>query len=294
MRFAYAKVGKGNSELDEYLAAEKKFIPIYFNGAYSSEEEFLRYGGSKEQGKLFFEFGREPAEKFIVVNASSEIRIYRPMGRVVFRKRRWDQVDGWVKLLPVQHVVSVPIRRVPAVLAGINANRYYSSGTFREIKSAGNVAALRYLIGAPVGEKEFGSLGVALNLLGSVELETLVARVLDERGLFVPAHHGGTMQDADLFAHNDSDEAVAISTLQIPPRESISIQVKRSSNFRRKPEGIDYVICVEGSPQDWQLTQIWLAEALQSSPITSKWLRRSLAWAAPACLDADHGRVGAS
>lgn len=286
MRFAYAKIGAGNSEIDEYLLNEgDTFIPIYFDDRYSNREDFLKHGKAKEQGKLFFEFGSNPAEKCVVVAARGLLHLFKPIGPVVFRnKGNPDGSDRWVKLLPVSLIKSWPVSAVPAVLAGINANRYYSSGTFREIKSPGNIEALKYLLGVENSTSTKRTLAETLSLLGSVELETLIARILDEHHFFVPAHHGGTMQDADLFAHNDMAEPIKLSNLIVPGRSSISIQVKLTSKFTKKPAGIDYVVCVNGKPHPWQLNSSWIDETLQISPNTTAWLKRSIQWAAPEFL----------
>lgn len=274
MRFAYAKIGAGNSEFEKYLLqAESKFIPIYFDRSYSNEEDFLCHGGSKKQGQLFFEYGHERDSKYIIINSRGIINVYKPTGPVIFRQiSASTEADGWVKLLPVELVVAKPSTEVPAVLAGINANRYYSSGTFREITSPGNIAALQFLLGLQENATGPRSLLEALNLLGSIEMETLVARILDEQGLFVPAHHGGTMQDIDLFAHNDSDHPINVSGLKVGVNSRIAIQIKTRSNFKYKPVGVDFVICTNGIEKEWQLTCQWLLESIKISPITAKCL----------------------
>ena len=286
MRFAYAKIGTGNSEIDEYLLHNgDTFIPIYFDCSYTEREDFLERGKAKEQGKLFFEFGDSPTEKCVVVAARGLFHLFKPTGSVIFRnKKNVDGSDRWVKLLPVSLISSWPVSAVPAVLAGINANRYYSSGTFREIKSLGNVEALKYLLGAKNPTSCKRTLAETLSLLGSVELETLIARILDEHNLFVPAHHGGTMQDADLFAHNDTAETIKVSNLIVPGKSSISIQVKLTSPFTVKPSGIDYVICANGESHPWQFNSIWIDESLLVSPNARAWLMRSIQWAEPEFL----------
>ena len=188
MRFAYAKIGTGNSEIDEYILHNgDAFIPIYFDCSYKNREDFLERGKAKEQGKLFFEFGDTPKEKCVVVAARGLFHLFKPTGPVIFsNKGNADESDRWVKLLPVSLIKS--------------------------------------WLGAANSTSSKRTLAETLSLLGSVELETLIARIFDEHHFFVPAHHGGTMQDADLFAHNDTSETIKLSNLIVPGRSSISIK----------------------------------------------------------------------
>lgn len=59
-----------------------------------------------------------------------------------------------------------------------------------------------------------------------LSLETLVARLFEAKGCFVPAHHGGMMKDIDLFAHNDTSKPIRVGPLKIPASRSVSIQIK--------------------------------------------------------------------
>ena len=129
MRFAYAKIGTGNSEIDEYILHNgDAFIPIYFDCSYKNREDFLERGKAKEQGKLFFEFGDTPKEKCVVVAARGLFHLFKPTGPVIFsNKGNADESDRWVKLLPVSLIKSWPASAVPAVLAGINACLLYTS-----------------------------------------------------------------------------------------------------------------------------------------------------------------------
>ena len=132
-KFIFAKIGSGNSLAGRYLSGNSEVnfpaVPIYFDCNYDNEEQFLKDGGAKGQGELFFECGRHPDEKYIVVIHEGNVHILRPSGSVQFKKSSvLEDKDGYVKLLPVEILKKMPISEVPVILASIGANRYYSSG----------------------------------------------------------------------------------------------------------------------------------------------------------------------
>ena len=60
-----------------------------------------------------------------------------------------------------------------------------------------------------------------LECLGSIELETLVAKLLGGARLPRASAPGGTLPDIDLFAWNDSRKALDLNGLKIPCRKVI-------------------------------------------------------------------------
>ena len=191
-QFIYAKFDAANRSADRYLRGNGEIgspcVPIYFDGSADNEEEFLTSGGAKRQGHLFFECGRNPANKFIVVIYGGEVVVLEPVGPIHFVKSEVQSgYDGFVKLLPVREVIRQPVKDVPAILAGINANRYYSSGTFREISDNGNKIALQCIVDKSKVQIPLQCTPIhALECLSSVELETLVAKLFEELGCFCP------------------------------------------------------------------------------------------------------------
>ena len=86
-----------------------------------------------------------------------------------------------------------------------------------------------------------------LECLGSVELETLVAKVFEAAGCFVPAYRGGCIQDLDLFAHNYRAVDIELDGLVVPAGERISIQVKGTSRLSACPDAVGCLIAL-GAP----------------------------------------------
>ncbi|MEA9418123.1 hypothetical protein VCX22_11590 [Aeromonas caviae] len=89
-KFIFAKIGAGNSLAGRYLSGNSEVnfpaVPIYFDCNCDNEEQFLKDGGAKEQGELFFECGRHPDDKYIVVIHEGNVHILRPSGSVQFKK----------------------------------------------------------------------------------------------------------------------------------------------------------------------------------------------------------------
>src|SRR5207247_1188083 len=114
------------------------------------------------------------------------------------------------------------LKDVPPVLAGINANAWLSRGTYREMTNWGNIKAVERALGHPLPpehlKKENCGVPQLLECLSSVELETLVAKLFEAAGCFVPAYRGGCIQYVDLFAHNDTPHSITLEKLSIPPK----------------------------------------------------------------------------
>jgi len=294
--YIFAKIGTGNSLASSYLRGESEVnfpaVPIYFDCDYDNEEAFLRDGGSKGQGELFFECGRNQDGKFIVVIHEAVVYILRPIGAVHFEKSsvREDK-DGYVKLLPVEILAQIPISDVPVILASIGANRYYSSGTFREISDAGNIRAIQAALGQPIDIPDNPALVHAIECLSSVEFETLVAKIFEEAGFFVPAYRGGTMPGADLFAYNKSATAISVGGLNIEAGARKSIQVKLRVSANSPPPGIDYLVACNVRESSNVLGAKWLASALKMSPKAKAWLIASLDWVPSAYIEATCGAL---
>lgn len=285
-RYFYSKIGDGNYLAQDYLAGHNELgapaIPIYFDGTPANETDFLSGNSAKEQGRLFFECGASPSDKNVVVIHNGKVTVASPTSNVIFKKstKHKDHI-GYVKLLPIT-IKSRPlsITEVPAILASMTANRYYYNGTFREIKDMGNLNALQYVTNRPISNPAKPSLAHLLECLSSFELETLVAKLLEEAGCFVPAYRGGNMKGADLFAYNDTNSVINIAGLTIPHgRKGVSIQVKRSNNkLSNPPAGIDYLVGIKVKSGSNNFDQTWFLNSLNTSSATKGWLKRSLSW----------------
>lgn len=285
-KFIFAKIGSGNSLAGRYLSGNSEVnfpaVPIYFDCNYDNEEQFLKDGGAKGQGELFFECGRHPDEKYIVVIHEGNVHILRPSGSVQFKKSSvLEDKDGYVKLLPVEILKKMPISEVPVILASIGANRYYSSGTFREISDVGNIRAIQMVLGLNIAVPDSPTIIHAIECISSIEFETLVAKIFEEAGFFVPAYRGGTMPGADLFVYNKLTAPISIGGLSVASGARKSIQVKLPVHATLPPQGIDYLVACNVPESSSVFGAEWLAIALAKSPRTKEWLKTSLEWLPP-------------
>lgn len=284
-RFFYAKIDTGNKLADAYLSGNNEInipaIPIYFNCNYDNKNDFLKYGEAREQGRNFFECGADNTNKHIIIINKGSVLIATPCGDVRFTKST-KQVgnNGFVKLLPINIVIKSSLAEVPSILASMTSNAYYYTGTFREIRDQGNINAIESILGVfnpSTSPKK--SPHAIFECLGSIELETLVAKILEEHGCFVPAYRGGTMKDADIIACNDSSKIININGLIINPKGSgVTIQVKRSSKFDKPPLGVNYLVGLQVKKGNNCFDATWLIETINNLKTTKEWLKRSLNW----------------
>jgi len=283
MEYFYLKLGRGNSLVQESLVgATKPEARIFFDN-FSLDDYEAGKGGNEPR-----EFVRRGNPEFhhrtlMVVVHEGEIWVLRPAGKVKFLAaiRNEEGITLTPKVMPIEIVAHRFAKEVPPVLAGIGANQNYARGTFRRINDWGNYKAIDWITGR-VGLGDHWDLSQQgadqlLECLGSTELETLVARLLEEHGCFVPAYRGGMMKDIDLFAHNDGGRPIEIGPINVPARGGISIQVKRWAEGMHCPDGVDCLIGL-GVTGPKSIDGSRLLKLLTRSPHARKWLVRSLQW----------------
>lgn len=185
---------------------------------------------------------------------------------------------------PIKILTEIPIVKAPLVLATIKSNQYLSRGTFKELwkKSTkddpestfnsyfGNRKAIDYLISEkPVRVDNFEQY---LECLSSIEFETLIAKLKEEQGYFVPAYKGGSFKDYDILCFKD--------------KESEYIQAKLNlskDTFKEYKDIKDLnIYCVHTEVDKQKYQNIFnfedIKEQVESCPKTKEWLKRSLNW----------------
>jgi len=279
MTYFYAKVGRGNSLATESLAGQNSIgmpaIPIFFNGKPSNRAEFEESGGAKDQGSNFFWCADNPSEARIVVIHEGHIYVVRPSGSVVFHQNQEDSINSsagdYIKYLPIKIDLAKRLAGVPAILSSMTANAHYYTGTFRRISDEGNIRALQAILNReilPIDPTEPHQL---LQCLSSIELETLVAKIFEESGCFVPAYRGGAIKGIDIFAENRTENDIQVGDVRVRAGTELSIQVKRFTRLTQPPRGCDLLISLT---QDSD----WLLKEIKSRNRTNHWLRQSLDW----------------
>ena len=106
-------------------------------------------------------------------------------------------------------------------------------------------------------------------------METLVAKSLEELGLFVPAYRGGNLKDVDLLAYNDTEKQISFANI-ILKRET-SVQVKRKKGKMRCPPSCDLLVGI-GVVGKCAVDGPMLLSQVLKLPRTRAWLKRSLNW----------------
>jgi hypothetical protein len=110
-----------------------------------------------------------------------------------------------------------------------------------------------------------------IQCLSSVEIETLVAKLFEESGCFVPVYRGGVLKDVEIVARNISQNPIKLFETLIPPGESVSIQVKRDGRKKQDRDSCDIFI---SAVRDAEI----LLDAVIASESTKSWLLHSLDW----------------
>jgi len=277
MRYFYAKIGKGNSLADQFIKGDtplgKPCLPIFFEKESSNRDDFLKLGSSKEQGRNFFWCVDNPESSIIIVIHKGKLHIFSPSGNAVFwkasEKTGYAEVGEFVKLLPIQEESNHQVADIPTILSTMTANAYHYTGTFREISDTGNIRAIQKLQDNEI--LPISTETELLSCLSSIELETLVAKIFEEAGCFVPAYRGGSLKGIDIIARNNSSEQISVGNVTVPSKMSISIQIKRSTSMKVPPEGCDYLISFDRDSG-------WLLEHIRSTVNTKAWFYESLSW----------------
>lgn len=281
----YLKMGKQSSDLHQ-LDAPKPTAAIYFGR--SRVKDLLKGKGDDKQAVQFCQCAEadQREDTRMVVMAGDDVWILKPAGSV-YEEEPIPRKGGIRKIMPVKILCRNQMIEVPPVLAGIRSNKFLGFGTFRPITNWGNIKALHSMLGIPIPlehlDKSNCDACQLLECLGSIELETLVAKVFEAAGCFVPAYRGGTLIKADVFAENKSAKAIELDGVVVPAKKTISIQVKGWSDEHRSSE-IHYMFRLPNRRLigKGEISAEWLLQVLNSrrkDPAFEQvrfWLRFSL------------------
>ncbi|WP_421882744.1 hypothetical protein [Methylibium sp.] len=290
----------------EYWLGRRNLAPVFFGQ--STVQQLLADRGVNGQrlgggARLFAELGldeRHQASARCITISAGEVWCYRFTGRIsaldneaIEFLRNGQHCIDVPKAIPVAVEERIPIYEVPLIVASLRVNQHFCRGTFAHInpeRYPGNVAALDWLWGA-VPEPLH-----RLQCLSSIELETLIAKLLEEQGAFVPAYKGGFLHGVDLFAYADSAAVAQRSRLPFVRRTDgrlvLSVQVKTRigdvGDVQAWLAGGDERVLItiedERHPALADLhgvryfTREWVEQSLGSAPVSNAWLDRSLNW----------------
>jgi hypothetical protein len=283
--------------------------PIFF-GPYKPEQYIDAYdkkekleGLNKKQLHEAYNFiqlyKKDPEARLITID--KKIWIYKIIGQIKYEstdaivQKKSDQISEKIvsKYYDVE-IIKTRDEDVPYILESMKTNQAFSRNTFTMIdekKYGGNIAAIKYLIG------ELNDFKIdPLKTLSSVQLETLVAKIFEKNGAFIPAWRGGTLKDIDIIAKFDGNipDNLLIKKIQEKDKD-INIQVKIKLNdennvndlkkFLKKPN--TFLITGDDEPiyklkdyaEDKQyLTSKWIKKQIYSYDEIKKWYEKCIEW----------------
>lgn len=284
MRYYYLKIGPGNSLAKQWLNGNnplKRPAAVIFFRQLKLEE--IRNDQGDSQARNFYESSLPEfrAKTIMVVISGGTAWFLKPADRLIEHNDPTDNENLW-KIMPVEVISAEKLADVPLVLASINVNAYLSRGTYRKITNWGNIKAIHYSLDWPLPNEHlaadaFTSIRL-LECLSSIEQETLVAKVFEAAGCFVPAYRGGQVKDVDLFVYNDGETEKQLDGLSVPPKSGKAIQVKGYTKLKKCPESVDYLIGLGIANSSNTFNENWLLNQVKAFPTVRNWLIRSLHW----------------
>lgn len=292
-----------------YNLEKRSRAPIFF-GPYKPEQYIDAYdkkekleGLNKKQLHEAYNFiqlyKKDPEARLITID--EKIWIYKIIGQIKYEstdaivQKKSDQISEKIvsKYYDVE-IIKTRDEDVPYILESMKTNQAFSRNTFTMIdekKYGGNIAAIKFLIG------ELNDFKIdPLKTLSSVQLETLVAKIFEKNGAFIPAWRGGTLKDIDIIAKFDGNipDNLLIKKIQEKDKD-INIQVKIKLNdennvndlkkFLEKPN--TFLITGDDEPiyklkdyaEDKQyLTSKWIKKQIYSYDEIKKWYEKCIEW----------------
>jgi hypothetical protein len=269
-----------NNEVD-YWIGEKNFAPIFYGQ--STIEQILKDDGHNlkplafKDAKSFLEIMKARNDCLIVSIGNEYIYFFSQDGDLIeLEEYKGDIVKG----CNIKTIKKVKIKETPLILASIKANRYLSSGTFKPLsldKNFGNIKAIEYVLSEEkIQINDFTSY---LSCLSSLEFETLIAKVFEELGCFVPAYKGGFIRNYDLFVRNIKEIPISKPGIILDPMEVKSVQIKLNLEDSHINQITDYFFAIKSTQEEPNIFSSSKIESLLASlPITSFWLEQTLFW----------------
>ena len=284
-----------------YNLEKRSRAPIFF-GPYKPEQYIDAYdkkekleGLNKKQLHEAYNFiqlyKKDPEARLITID--EKIWIYKIIGQIKYEstdaivQKKSDQISEKIvsKYYDVE-IIKTRDEDVPYILESMKTNQAFSRNTFTMIdekKYGGNIAAIKFLIG------ELNDFKIdPLKTLSSVQLETLVAKIFEKNGAFIPAWRGGTLKDIDIIAKFDGNipDNLLIKKIQEKDKD-INIQVKIKLNdennvndfkkFLEKPN--TFLITGDDEPiYKLYLTSKWIKKQIYSYDEIKKWYEKCIEW----------------
>ncbi|TGM23493.1 hypothetical protein [Leptospira levettii] len=264
--------------VDDWM--KQSFAPIFFNE--TTIDEILA-NEKPNDAFLFCKRSLDPSwlQSKIVSIGKFDIYVYSPCEKVKDYSKEFQKTNTLVKGCKIQILNKIPIKEAPLVLSSIKSNSFLGRGTFKEISGRdksynGNIRAIDFL-----SEKKLKKIRVKrfeeyLYCLSSLEFETLVAKIFEEMGFFVPAYKGGFIKDFDLIIKNNELNPINILKESIESGKTATIQVKLTMN--QIDRICDFSVSIDNINNPKHIGCSILESMLVQCKMTNKWLKELLHW----------------
>lgn len=293
-----------------YNLEERSRAPIFF-GPYKPEKyisalknneklEGLNKKQLQEACNFIQLYKKDPEARLITID--EKIWIYKIISQIKYEstdvivQKKSDQISEKIvpKYYDIKIIETCEIKEAPYILATMKTNQAFSRNTFRRIdekKYEGNIAAIKSLIG------ELNDFKIdPLKTLSSVQLETLIVKIFEKNGAFIPAWRGGTLKDIDIIAKFEGNipDDLLIKKIQEKDKD-INIQVKIKLNdennvndlkkFLKKPN--NFLITGDDEPIDklkdyaedkQYLTSKWIKKQIYNYEEIKNWYEECIKW----------------
>lgn len=277
MKEKFAPIFYDNWTIEQIKKKQTKLTTLPGNVALKPRQE-------NEANRFVKMFEQIKDENILFSIGDNDIYFFKQRG--LLEQNHHNNKDFGVKGFKIDIIKTEQIKKCPLILASTKVNRNLSARTFiqlDEIIHLGNIKAIKYIL-----HKEKASLGNFtdyLKCLSSVEFETLVAKIFEEKGFFVPAYKGGFIKNFDLLCRNSTEELKEIGGKEILPRERISIQIKTTltdDDYNETKNSVNFYFCIKSEMKKKEENVFeadYIQDTLLDKPKTSKWLKETLDWA---------------
>jgi hypothetical protein len=276
-----------------YNLEERSRAPIFF-GPYKPEEyisalekneklEGLNKKQLQEACNFIQLYKKDPEARLITID--EKIWIYKIIGQIKYEstdvivQKKSDQISEKIvpKYYDIEIIETCKIEEAPYILATMKTNQAFSRNTFRiinEKKYEGNIAAIKSLI-AELNDFKIDP----LKTLSSVQLETLIVKIFEKNGAFIPAWRGGTLKDIDIIAKFEGNipDNLLIKKIQ---EKNINIQVKIKLNDENNVKDLEEFLIRQSNnfliTGDDESISGLKKYAEDKKYLTSKWIKKQI------------------
>lgn len=171
----------------------------------------------------------------------------------------------------------------PLVLATIKSCTRLTMGTFKSIEDPknpeshlnsyfGNIKAIEYICCDKKKKVKVDNFDEYLECLSPIEFETLIAKLKEEDGYFVPAYKGGMLKDYDLICKKDKIQ------------ENLQIKLNLSKETYNKYKNKNLSIYCVSKDEKIKNPEIKIYDSkdiltlINKTEKTKKWLEQTLDW----------------